>query len=156
MTSLAIRGGTVDVTADGRLIASVGAHDADPSALVVDATGCSVLPGFVDLQINGAIGVDFASQPERLGEVAEFVVQCGVTSFMPTVISSSVADTLRAIETMGQWSHESRPAARSLGLHLEGPFLNPQRAGAHPLHQLRSPSLTEVQGWTRSAGVAMV
>jgi N-acetylglucosamine-6-phosphate deacetylase len=110
----------------------------------------------VDLQVNGAVGVDFTSQPERIGEVAAYLVQCGVTSFMPTVISSSADDITRAIAAMGQWSHGGSDAARSLGLHLEGPFLNPQRAGAHPPHQLRPPSLDEVGPWTRDAGVAMV
>jgi N-acetylglucosamine-6-phosphate deacetylase len=156
MTSLAIRGGTLDVTVDGSNITAVGPHDGPPADRVVDATGCSVLPGFVDLQVNGAVGVDFTSQPERIGEVAAYLVQCGVTSFMPTVISSSADDIARAIAAMGQWSHAGSNGARSLGVHLEGPFLNPQRAGAHPPHQLRPPSLDEVQPWSRDAGVAMV
>ena len=156
MTSLAVRGGSVDAAIDGARITSVGPQDVQPADRTVDATSCSVLPGFVDLQVNGAVRVDFTSQPERIGEVAEYLVQCGVTSFMPTVISSSVAQTIRAIKVMGKWSREALPAARSLGLHLEGPFLNPQRAGAHPMHQLRPPSLVEAQSWTSSAGVAMV
>ncbi len=155
MTSLAIRGGTVDVTILGSHITAVGPADAHRAERVVDATGCSVLPGFVDLQVNGAVGVDLTSQPERIGEVAAFLVECGVTSFMPTVISSSAADTARAIEVMGRWSH-GPDAARSLGIHLEGPFLNPQRAGAHPKHQLREPSVAEAQRWTRNTGVGMV
>jgi N-acetylglucosamine-6-phosphate deacetylase len=72
------------------------------------------------------------------------------------VISSSAADTVRAIDVIGQWSHEGHLAARSLGVHLEGPFLSRQRSGAHPRHQLRLPSLPEIEGWTRTAGVAMV
>jgi N-acetylglucosamine-6-phosphate deacetylase len=156
MTSLAIRGRAVDVAIDGPRITSVGVPPHEPVDHVVDATGCSVLPGFVDLQVNGAVGVDLASQPERIDEVAAYLVQCGVTSFMPTVISSSPSDTARAIDVIGKWSDESHLAARSLGLHLEGPFLNPQRSGAHPKHQLRLPSLSEVQGWTSRTGVAMV
>ena len=88
--------------------------------------------------------------------MAAYLVECGVTSFMPTVISSSAADTTYAIETIRQWSRQPQPGARSLGLHLEGPFLNPERAGAHPKHRLRSPSLTEVRGWLSEPAVAMV
>ncbi len=156
MTSLALRGGSLDVIVDGSVVTSIGRVAEQPSGPELDASGCTVLPGFVDLQVNGAVGVDLTSEPERIGEVAAYLVQCGVTSFMPTVISSSAAGIAHAIEEMGRWSHESTVGARSLGLHLEGPFLNPQRAGAHPKHQLRDPSLTEVRDWTNSAGVAMV
>lgn len=165
MTSLAIRGGVVyidancvdgDVVVDGTRITAVGPSLRDRCAHVVDATDCSVLPGFVDLQVNGAVGVDLTTQPERIGEVAAYLVQCGVTSFMPTVISSPASDMGAAIAEIHKWSHGGRPAARSLGVHLEGPFLNPTRAGAHPLRHLRPPSLAEVQGWRSDAGVAMV
>lgn len=171
MTALVIRGGRVhvdgswidaDVAIDGSTISSVGAQLAARSPASLDASGCSVLPGFVDLQINGAVGVDFTSQPERIGEVSEFLVQCGVTSFMPTVISSSPAQVEAAVAAINAWSHDNESnqtrsqGARSLGVHLEGPFLNPGRAGAHPLTRLRQPSLSEVKEWRRDAGYAMV
>ncbi|MGZ4793417.1 MAG: N-acetylglucosamine-6-phosphate deacetylase [Ilumatobacteraceae bacterium] len=174
MTSLAIRGGAVHVDSqciDGTVVVSgshisaVGPPPTGRCAQVVDATGCSVLPGFVDLQVNGAVGVDLTTQPERIGEVAEHLVRLGVTSFMPTVISSPAAGIAAAIAEIDRWSHEGRQAARShegrqaarsLGLHLEGPFLNPARAGAHPVRHLRPPSLAESQGWRHDAGVAMV
>jgi N-acetylglucosamine-6-phosphate deacetylase len=165
MTSLEITGGVVLVASDrlaarvvidGSFIADVGPGDRQRARDVVDATGCSVLPGFVDLQVNGAVGVDLTSQPDRIGEVAAFLVQCGVTSFMPTVISSSASDMETAVAAMGKWSHQGEPGARSLGIHLEGPFLNPARAGAHPLRHLRPPSVAEVQDWGSDNGVAMV
>ena len=165
MTTLVIRGGVVnvdgesmpgDVAVDGSQISAVGTPAAVHDRQVVDATDCSVLPGFVDLQVNGAVGVDLTSEPERIGEGAAFLVQCGVTSFMPTVISSSASNIARAIAVMGEWSGEGQPVARSLGLHIEGPFLNPARAGAHPPQHLRPPSLSETESWRRSAGVAMI
>jgi N-acetylglucosamine-6-phosphate deacetylase len=155
MTSLAIRGGSVDVTVEGSQIIAVGSPDGEHAHHVVDATGCSVLPGFVDLQVNGAVGVDLTSQPERIGEVAAFLVQCGVTSFMPTVISSSVEDTADAIAALQRWTPKD-PGAHSLGIHLEGPFLNPVRSGAHPMQHLRPPSLAEAENWRNDTGVAMV
>lgn len=165
MTSLAIRGGVVyvdakrvdgNVVVDGTRITAIDPSSTDRCAQIVDATGCSVLPGFVDLQVNGAIGVDLTTQPQRIGEVATYLVQFGVTSFMPTVISSAADDMATAIAAIHKWSHQDQPAARSLGVHLEGPFLNPTRAGAHPKRHLRLPSLAEAQGWRRDAGVAMV
>jgi N-acetylglucosamine-6-phosphate deacetylase len=165
MTSLAMRGGVVyadatcletHVVVEGTRILTVGPSPSEHCVQVVDATDCSVLPGFVDLQVNGAAGVDLTTQPARIGEVAASLVQFGVTSFMPTVISSPAADTDAAIAEIQRWSHEGRPAARSLGVHLEGPFLNPERAGAHPTGHLRLPSLAEADGWRSDAGVAMV
>jgi N-acetylglucosamine-6-phosphate deacetylase len=165
MTTLAISGGVVcndgerieaDVLVDGLRITAVSPPERHRPSHFVDATGCSVLPGFVDVQLNGAVGVDLTTEPERIGEVAAFLVQCGVTSFMPTVISSSPSATSKAITVIREWSHETTAAARSLGVHLEGPFLNPERAGAHPLGRLRAPSLSEAEGWRRDSGVAMV
>ena len=171
MTSLEVRGGMVQVDAaciaahvfvDGALITSVGPTDAKRAEHVVDAADCSVLPGFVDLQVNGAVGVDLTTQPERIGEVAVFLAECGVTSFMPTVISSSPLQTADAIAVMREWSGAGdldrgvQSGSRSLGVHLEGPFLNPIRPGAHPLQHVRPPSLAEARGWSRETGVAMV
>ncbi len=165
MTSLSIRGGLVHVDTEciaahvmveGSHIAAVDSQTGERAQLVVDATGCKVLPGFVDLQVNGAAGVDLTTQPERVGDVALFLVECGVTSFMPTVISSSASMMRAAIAVMHEWSHEDQFGARSLGVHLEGPFLNPARAGAHPVHHLRPPSLDAVQDWGTDAGIAMV
>ena len=157
MTSFAIRGANVQVVVDESHIAAVGPVGSDHADSVVDATDCWVLPGFVDLQVNGAAGVDLTTEPSRVGEVAAFLVQCGVTSFMPTVISSTASMTESAIAAIGEWSQqEPSGGARSLGMHLEGPFLNPVRAGAHPVHCLRPPSLDEIHGWRRNAGVAMV
>ena len=74
---------------------------------------------------------------------------------MPTVISSSADDTADAIAALTGWT-PTEPAPHSLGIHLEGPFLNPERAGAHPMQHLRPPSLDEAQGWRNDTGVAMV
>lgn len=157
MTSFGIRGANVQVLVDGPRIVSAEPLDGERADDVIDATDCWVLPGFVDLQVNGAIGVDLATEPTRVGEVAAFLVQCGVTSFMPTVISSAVPETEAALAAITQWSQdEPHGGARSLGVHLEGPFLNPVRAGAHPVHRLRQPSLDAIAGWRRDTGVAMV
>ncbi|MCU1364919.1 MAG: N-acetylglucosamine-6-phosphate deacetylase [Ilumatobacteraceae bacterium] len=163
-SSLVLRGGAVhegnrlrvrDLVIDGSVIAD-GARSAtlgEPT--VVDVSGCSVLPGFVDLQVNGAMGVDLTTEPERLDEVAAFLPQSGVTSFMPTVITGAVGDTRRALDVMATASIPPA-AAKSLGVHLEGPFISPQRAGAHPLRHVRPPSLDEVVGWCAVHRPAMV
>ena len=157
MTPLRIAGGSIDVEVDGETITSVGSIASSSVPSTLDADGCTVLPGFVDVQVNGAMGVDLSTEPERIGEVATFLPRCGVTSFMPTVISSTPAATAHSIEALAGWQHMApSDGARSLGVHLEGPFLNEDRIGAHPRSNIRPPSRAEATSWSRDSGVAMV
>lgn len=153
MTSLAIRGGSVDVDIeDGRIVAESPSFSA-PRTL--DASGCRVFPGFVDLQCNGGWGVDFTTTPEEAAEVAARLPETGVTSFCPTIITAMPDVMLKAINALDVLRHSS-PGARSLGVHVEGPFLNPGRAGAHPIRHVRPPSRTEAEKWAATGAVALV
>jgi N-acetylglucosamine-6-phosphate deacetylase len=121
---------------------------ASPGEQVVELRGATLAPGFIDLQCNGALGIDLASQPERLCEFASLLPRWGVTSVLPTIITSPphvVENALSALRNNPQQSG----ASRILGLHLEGPFLNPLMAGAHPSSYLRSPDSTPLPTWTR-------
>lgn len=121
----------------------------------IDATGLIVAPGFVDLQINGAFGLDLVSKPESMWKLGSLLPQHGVTSFLPTFISSPVERIDAAFAAFAQ-----RPTdysgAQLAGLHLEGPMLNPERRGAHDERNLARPSIPMIQSWTRDAGVALV
>ena len=131
-------------------------HTTGTGTAVLDASECIIAPGCIDLQLNGGWGVDFTSQPQRIREVARRLPATGVTSFLPTVITSSPATTARALTTLSAASTRHHGEARSLGIHLEGPYLNPLRKGAHPPHHLRLPSIEEAGRWSAAAGVAMV
>ena len=165
MTALCIAGGTV-VGADGvasadvlvvdGAIAAVGPSLSAPDgAVLVSADGLLVAPGSIDLQLNGAHGIDLTEEPERLWEVAALLPRYGVTGFLPTIVTSPPEVVDRAMVALA-----ARPAgfvgAEPLGLHLEGPMLNPDRRGAHPGSLLRQPEPSLVSGWSRQAGVALV
>lgn len=134
---------------------------ADPSsrpagAEEIDASGLILAPGFIELQLNGAFGDDFTADPATIWRVAERLPRWGVTSFLPTVITSP----LERVALGQKVVTEGRPAgfrgARPLGLHVEGPFLNPQKKGAHNPKYLRQPSLEAVAGWAPETGVRLV
>ncbi|HMQ51927.1 MAG TPA: N-acetylglucosamine-6-phosphate deacetylase [Anaerolineae bacterium] len=125
-------------------------------AQLIDATDLLLVPGFIDLQLNGAFGHDFTANPERIWSVAADLPRFGVTSFLPTIITSRP----ETISTAQQVLAEQRPAgfrgAEPLGLHLEGPFLNPEKKGAHNPAYLRRPDPSLIADWAPAQGVRLV
>lgn len=115
-----------------------------------------VVPGLIDLQVNGAGGIDLTDDPEGLWEVATVLARYGVTAFAPTVITSAPEARERALATFRAGPPPGWRGARPLGLHFEGPFINPARKGAHPERWLAAPSLAAVEGWSPESGVLMV
>jgi N-acetylglucosamine-6-phosphate deacetylase len=125
-------------------------------APVFDATGCHVVPGLIDLQVNGAGGHDLTDRPEKLWEVAATLARFGVTAFAPTVISSSPRARAVALETLQAGPPPGWVGAAPLGLHFEGPMIAAGRRGAHPGHRVVPPSAEVTDGWSRKAGVLVV
>jgi N-acetylglucosamine-6-phosphate deacetylase len=141
--TLLIEGGSIAQVAPGL----------DPSADII-AKGC-IAPGFIDLQVNGAFGVDLTNTGSAVGEVAARLPETGVTSFLPTIITSPFESYARLV---GDIAEASRGAtgAHVLGVHLEGPYLNPLRHGAHNVALLRDIDPDEVMRWAGSAGIRIV
>jgi N-acetylglucosamine-6-phosphate deacetylase len=99
-------------------------------------------PGLVDAQVNGGFGIDLAAAgPGRWHELARRLLDTGVTAFAPTLTSAPMQVLTAALDAYAAHHDElQRPAcARSLGVHLEGPFLSARYAGAHPAAALTDP-----------------
>lgn len=92
------------------------------------ADGC-IAPGLIDLQLNGGYGFDFTTDPGSVAAVAARLPETGVTAFMPTVITSPWSTYRERIATIAE-TRSSR-GAQIAGIHLEGPFINQARKGAH-------------------------
>jgi N-acetylglucosamine-6-phosphate deacetylase len=122
----------------------------------LDASGLLVAPGFVDLQCNGALGIDVTSQPDRLWELGAALPRWGVTAWLPTVVTAPAGAVDAARAALAAGPPAGWRGAVPLGLHLEGPFLAPARRGAHPEAHLRPPALTDIDGWSPEGGVALV
>lgn len=91
--------------------------------------GAIVAPGLIDLQVNGGFGVEVGDDPTAIRHLAARLPETGVTAFLPTVITSPPARYRCVLGVIA--SASDGPGARALGVHLEGPFLSPRRAGAH-------------------------
>ena len=143
------------VLVSGGRIAAVGDVACPPDALAIDADGLLLVPGFIDLQFNGGFGHDFTADPTTIWQVAEGLPRWGVTAFLPTIITSPLERIGAAQQVVLQQPAGFRGAI-PLGLHVEGPFLNPQKKGAHNPAYLRNPSLDAVVGWSPQTGVRLV
>lgn len=114
---------------------------------VIDLDGLTLFPGFIDIHIHGAQGVDaLAASANDLCRVAEFLARNGVTAWLPTLVPASNEQYARAIQAIaqamaqtsgselsdGKSNHrlKSVPLARTLGVHYEGPFVNSEQCGA--------------------------
>ena len=122
----------------------------------LDAAGRLLAPGFIDLQINGAFGLDFTAAPETIWEVGARLSQYGVTAFLPTIITSPLATVAAAQRVLQAGPPPGYAGATPLGLHLEGPFLNPAKRGAHDAALMRHPTLADIADWSPAQGVRLV
>lgn len=126
------------VRLSGSQIAAVG-----PAAAVAagaqrrDLRGAMLLPGFIDIQVNGGGGALFNGDPtaETIAAIGQAHRRFGTTGYLPTLISDDLLAVSAAIDATRDAIAKQVPGV--LGVHIEGPFLNPKRKGIHELSKLR-------------------
>lgn len=132
----------VVVIEDGR-IARVAA-EAPPAGALAFLDG-TLIPGLIDVQVNGGAGVDClragAAAYETLGR---YLAATGVTAYLPTIVSAPLDEMRRAGEAAAVAMRRAEPLPEILGVHFEGPYLNPLRRGAHRPQDLRGPDVDEM------------
>ena len=122
-----------------------------------DSGGLYLAPGFIDLQVNGFLGVDFNDPkctPEQIARTIRGLFATGVTRFYPTVITGSPADMLDALRNLKSAKETLREGVAIDGFHVEGPHISPDDGprGAHPLRWVRPPHLDEFRRWQEATG----
>ncbi len=118
--------------ADGKIVPALSTADQ-----TIDLQGKLLAPGFIDLQLNGAFGIDITTNPEQVGAIAKRLGQHGVTSFLATVVASSPEEYRRILPVLSQQVGKTQ-GAELFGIHLEGPCFNPLQAGAHRSDRLKA------------------
>jgi N-acetylglucosamine-6-phosphate deacetylase len=126
------------------------------SSQTIDGGGAYLAPGFIDLQINGAFGSDFTTDPASIWEVGAQLPQYGVTAFLPTVVTSPAEKLRAARAVVSAGPPAGYRGARVLGLHVEGPFINPEKKGAHNPAHIRPPDPALYADFSPENGVRLV
>ncbi len=130
------------VISDGRIVAMHDPDDpTDSHATILDFRPFTIAPGILDLHVHGGHGIDFATADRTgLAEFARKRASTGTTGVLATIALPWDA-LLEQMANYGRWLDDpSEDLGMFLGLHIEGPFLNPRRIGALPPESLRTPS----------------
>ncbi len=131
------------------------AADFKPPVAPIALNG-TLLPGFIDLQVNPVASWDLVAGGERaLQGLAKGLAKQGCTGFLAALITGEEKKLLQTLKTLGTCMGRPTGGARFLGFHSEGPFLNPERAGVHPIRFMRRPSAMAFQKILKAAGSSL-
>ncbi|MFH9247100.1 N-acetylglucosamine-6-phosphate deacetylase [Streptomyces lydicus] len=139
--------GSGRITVEGGRIAGVHSRDVDPAgggdaAGVVDLTGHLIVPGFVDMHVHGGGGGSFSSaDPGECMTVVETHRRRGTTSMVASTVTGELTELARQAAVLAELVQQGELA----GIHFEGPFISPQRCGAHQPGLLRVPDPADVR-----------
>lgn len=164
---------SLQTTTPGFTVAQIGIHNgrisgvdlAAPGRLStqptprLDASGCVILPGFIDIHVHGSAGHDVMdANPAALAALAHFFAQHGVTAFMPTTMTAPHRNTIQAVAaiTTALAQPTATAGARMLGIHLEGPYISPKFPGAQPATYIRPPNLAEFSELLAAGPIRMI
>lgn len=142
---IGIENGVIIEIGTGDVTKKTTVRHSESNAHWIDAEGCFVSPGFIDLHVHGVGVCDlYKDTVKGLKRMAKILASQGVTSFLPTIITAPINKILEAISAIKTHAKEIN-GANILGINLEGPFINPEKRGAHPLKDIKSPNILDLK-----------
>lgn len=133
-----------DVLTDGEKIAEVMPYIKAENARVIDADGCYLSAGFIDLHVHGGGGCSAMGGKDAVINMAKAHLKNGVTSILPTTLAAPLPQLSRVIDEI-RLAEEENP--NILGVHLEGPFLSPKMCGAQNTQNIFAPSSVDYKSF---------
>ena len=131
------------ITIEDEQIADIAVVPQPPSG--ADVTNDLIAPGFIDIHVHGGDGADFMDgADEAAGRVIAFHARHGTTAMAATTLSGSRADLRDAVLSIARASKMKSRGSEICGLHLEGPYINAQRAGAQNVGSIRPADIQEI------------
>lgn len=108
---------------------------------IIDAQNCYLSSGFIDIHIHGSGDADTMDGTfEAIEKISTTIIQTGTTSFLATTMTMSSEDIDKALQNVKQ-NRQTVTGAKIIGVHMEGPFINPDMCGAQDIQHIQAPSL---------------
>lgn len=143
------------VVVENGVIKEIQRGEPAAGSLPTEVLSASVIaPGFIDLQVNGGFGFEVGDDAAALRGLSAALPRTGVTAYLPTVVSSEPDVYPRVFAAFT--SAKGAPGAVPPGLHIEGPFLSPERKGAHRLSVIESAPAHLLDTWLGCPDVRVV
>ena len=145
------------VVNDAGKIQFVGPRSKAPvdAAKTIQADHLNLSHGFVDIHVHGGYGIGFgigSKWEEDLVNYSQWVIKTGVTDFLCSLAAASHKELCEMLEAYVGFAEKGLPGANLAGIHLEGPYLNPERKGAFNPAWLRTPNIDEARDFIRIGG----
>ncbi len=119
-----------------------------------DCTGRVVMPGMIDIHVHGAGGSDFMDAvPAAFDTISQTLVKEGTTGYLATTMTNPANRIKEAVSAIAAYrlAGDQSGMAEMIGIHLEGPFINPAQKGAQPERHIHSPDITLFDEWQEAA-----
>lgn len=144
------------IVEDDRIVNLVDSANLPVGISIVNLEGLSVAPGFIDIQVNGGGGFLFNQDPAvaTIGEIHRAHKRFGTTNFLPVLLSDAKEKTAAAVKAVQYCLDKGLYGV--LGLHLEGPFINPRKAGIHNKKYIRELQAVELAELLKAAGAKVL
>ncbi|TYQ14973.1 UNVERIFIED_CONTAM: N-acetylglucosamine 6-phosphate deacetylase [Acetivibrio alkalicellulosi] len=142
-----------DILIYDKKIAKIEENIYHESSQVINADHCMVVPGFIDIHTHGGMGYDVMTpQEEVLNSLSIFFASKGVTSFLPVIMTAPIVEIIDALKNINNSIKKGTKGAKIIGVNLEGPFINSEFSGAHPLEHIIEPTIELIDNFIIESG----